>query len=96
MREILRELYRGEVRVMKGNIKRGSEIDTAMKELCNCEDKLHEILSEDGRVLLSRFDRLHHKISDIEGEETFVSAMRFGFGLAMELTSEEDENYCDD
>ena len=84
MRDILEDLYYGNITPCDKRIKSGSPLQQVLDEAEQCEERLAAKLDDEGKALL-------HRLSDAENEASSTIVLEnfvLGFRLGMRLTVE--------
>lgn len=90
MRNILEDLYYGNISPYDKRIAANSELRSLIGRVADCEDQLTKQLNEAEQQTLKRLITAQHEIDDITAKEYFILGFRLGVRLAAECMDEND------
>ena len=90
MRNILEDLYYGNISPYDKRIAANSELRCLVGCVADCEDQLTERLNDKGQKILKRLISAQHEIDDITAKEFFILGFRLGVRLVTECMEEND------
>ena len=90
MRNILEDLYYGNITPGEQQMVHGSELQKAVDRVAHYESQLTERLDEDGQILLTKLIRSQHEIDSITALENFILGFRLGARLMAECMDDND------
>ena len=90
MRNILEELWYGNIYPSDDCHKKTKEIKELMRHVAEHHDHLYTTLSEKQKELLEKFDNSYAELTDINEREIFVYAFRLGAKMMMEVILPQD------
>lgn len=90
MRNILEDLYYGNISPYDKRIAANSELRSRIGRVADCEDQLTKQLNKAEQQILKRLITAQHEIDDITAKEYFILGIRMGVRLAAECMDEND------
>ena len=90
MRNILEDLYYGNITPSARQITPNSELKRATDRVARFEGQLTERLDEDGQVILAKLIESRDEIESITARENFILGFRLGARITMECMDEND------
>ena len=90
MRNMLEDLYYGNITPGEQQMVHGSELQKAVDRVAHYESQLTERLDEDGQILLTKLIRSQHEIDSITALENFILGFRLGARLMAECMDDND------
>ena len=90
MRNILEDLYYGNITPGKQQIVPDSELKRAMDRIARFESQLTERLDEDGQTILAKLMESQDEADSITALENFILGFRLGARLMAESMDEND------
>ena len=90
MRNILEDLYYGNITPGVQQIAPNSELKRATDRVARFESQLTELLDEDGQTILTKLTRSQHEINSITALENFILGFRLGARIMAECMDEND------
>ena len=90
MRNMLEDLYYGNITPGEQQMVHGSELQKAVNRVAHYESQLTERLDEDGQILLTKLIRSQHEIDSITALENFILGFRLGARLMAECMDDND------
>lgn len=91
MREILEDLYFGNIVPYEKRMVASSELRRLVKRAADCESQLTEQLNGDERELLSVLTNAQQEIDSITAKENFILGFRLGVRLMAECIDEDGD-----
>lgn len=73
---VLEKLWREGLSPSERFVRRGSEYQRLMQQLCQEEDALSKELNEDGKAVLERYIKAQQDVIICSEQETFINAFR--------------------
>lgn len=93
MRQILKDLYFGNINPNERGYYRGSAYGKAIRELTECEEALRGQLGDPQKELLDGLISAQSEVNDIAYVEDFVAGFRLGARLMMAVLADDEENF---
>ena len=90
MRNILEDLYYGNITPGAQQITPNSELKRATDRITRFEGQLTERLDEGGKAILVKFIESEDEIENITARENFILGFRLGARITMECMDEND------
>ena len=90
MRNILEDLYYGNITPGAQQMTPNSELKRATDRVARFENQLTERLDEDGQTILAKLVESQHEIDSITALENFIIGFRLGTRLKAESMDEND------
>ena len=90
MRNILEELYYGNITPGVQHIAPNSELKRATDRVARFESQLTERLDEDGQTILAKLMESKDEVESITALENFILGFRLGARITMECMDEND------
>ena len=90
MRNILEDLYYGNITPGVQQIAPNSELKRATDRVARFESQLTERLDEDGKTILAKLVESQHEIDNITALENFILGFRLGARLMAESMDDND------
>ena len=90
MRNILEDLYYGNITPGAQQIVPNSELKRAVDRVTRFESQLTERLDEDGQTILAKLIESRDEIESISARENFILGFRLGAKITMECMDEND------
>ena len=90
MRNILEDLYFGNINPNEQQMVSGSELKKAVDRVAHCESQLMEQLDENRQTILTKLIRSQHEIESITALENFILGFRLGVKIMAECMDEND------
>ena len=90
MRNILEDLYYGNISPYDKRIAANSELRCLVGRVADCEDQLTERLNVEEQQILKKLISAQHEIDDITAKEFFILGFRLGVRLVTECMEEND------
>ena len=84
MRDILEDLYYGNITPCDKRIKPGTALQQTLDEAEQCEERLAAKLDDEGKALLHRLSDAENEAGSIIALENFILGFRLGMRLAVE------------
>ena len=91
MKKTLRDLYYGGICPEDERLNGGPELEEAVRLYYVNKKKLFQMLESEAKEVFERYCDAEEEMHELENVERFVSAMRLGFRLAIELMNGEEE-----
>lgn len=92
MPKILKDLYYGSLALFNHPIPSGSPVRKLSAHLTQCETKLAEVLSAEGKTLLEDLLKTPQDMDGVTAEENFILGFRLGVQLIAECLSGGEDN----
>ena len=92
MREILEDLYYGNIIPYDQQMVSDSEMKQAADRVAKCEELLAELLNEEGQHILTRLIRSQQEINSQTALENFIRGFRLGVRLMAERMGNNNGN----
>ena len=89
--KILKDLYRGRISPTSAPIQHDSDYHNSLTEVCRLEEKLNQLLDEQGKKLLQDFMTAQSKLGYANAEEQFIRGFRLGARMILEIFEKDDE-----
>ena len=89
MRNILEELYHGNINPTVKQFHRGTQYDEALRCMCKNEEKLETMLEGKEKETFEKFKDCIEEVHQYDQEDSFVTGFRLGARLTI-------ESFCDD
>ena len=90
MRNILEDLYYGNITPGKQQIAPNSELKRAMDRVARFESQLTELLDEAGQTILTKLFESQDEVESITALENFILGFRLGARLMAECMDDND------
>ena len=90
MRNVLEDLYYGNITPGVQQIMPDSELKRATDRVARFESQLTERLDEDGQTILAKLIESRDEVESITARENFILGFRLGARLTMECMDEND------
>ena len=90
MRNMLEDLYYGNITPSAQQITPNSELKRAVDRVARFESQLTERLDEDGQAILAKLIESQHEIDSITALENFILGFRLGARLVAECMDDND------
>ena len=90
MRNILEDLYYGNITPGVQQMAPNSELKRATDRVARFESQLTELLDEDGQTILAKLIESRDEIESISARENFILGFRLGARITMECMDEND------
>ena len=90
MRKTLEDLYYGNIIPHEKRIPAKSELQRRVSRAAECENRLMELLDDEGKELLSVFTSAQQEIDSITAIDNFILGFRLGVRLMVECMDEND------
>ena len=90
MRNILEDLYYGNISPYDKRIAANSELRCLVGRVAGCEEQLTERLNVEEQQILKKLISAQHEIDDITAKEYFILGFRLGVRLVTECMDEND------
>ena len=90
MREILEDLYYGNITPHDRQIRSGTSLMKAMEQSRECEEQLTKLLEGEARSLLLRLINAENEIGSTLALENFILGFRLGTRLILEALDKDD------
>ena len=90
MRNILEDLYYGNISPYDKRIAANSELRCLVGRVADCEDQLTGRLNTEEQQILKKLISAQHEIDDITAKEYFILGFRLGVRLVTECMDEND------
>ena len=90
MRKTLEDLYYGNIIPHEKRIPAKSELQRRVSRAAECENRLTELLNDEGKELLSVFTSAQQEIDSITAIDNFILGFRLGVRLMVECMDEND------
>ena len=90
MRNILEDLYYGNITPGAQQITPNSELKRVTDRVARFENKLADRLDEDGQTILTKLIESRDEIESITARENFILGFRLGAKITMECMDEND------
>ena len=90
MRNILEDLYYGNITPGVQQMAPNSELKRATDRVARFESQLTERLDEDGQTILAKLIESRDEIESISARENFILGFRLGARITMECMDEND------
>lgn len=87
MYSILESLAKDNLRTIPETVKRNPDYDITMKEICELEERLKEVLAPQGWELLERLEDLQMEMAAFLSEQNYVHGYRLGSLIMIEVFS---------
>lgn len=85
MKNVLEELWYGNLSPNDGSRGVSKEMKEIMKSIAYCHDDLYSTLNDEQKKKLEKFSDSYADLSDISERETFVYAFRLGAKIVLEI-----------
>ena len=95
MRDMLENLYFGNITPNDQNVRSGTALKKAMEQSAECEGKLTALLEEKEKTLLLRLINAENEIGSTMALENFVLGFRLGVRMILEALDENDGSLLD-
>ena len=82
---ILEKLWREGLSPSERYVRKSSEYQRLMMQLCELGGALTTMLPEDGKALLTQYEDIQRSVSFLSEEETFISAFRMGAQMMLDV-----------
>lgn len=89
MRDMLENLYFGNITPNDQNVRSGTALKKAMEQSAECEEKLTALLEDKEKTLLLRLINAENEIGSTMALENFILGFRLGMRIAMESLGED-------
>ena len=90
MRNIIKELYRGNINPTDKQFHRGTQYDDALKYMCTNENKLESMLEGKELEIFEKYRDHKEELEQYNEEDAFVTGFRLGARLVIESFCEDD------
>lgn len=90
MRNILEDLYHGNISVTERTYKRNSAFGKALGQVNGIEDALRAALPEDKRGLVEQYSDAHTDMTSAACVEDFVTGLRMGVRFILSALDDDD------
>ena len=90
MRKTLEDLYYGNIIPHEKRITAKSKLQRMVSRATECENRLTELLNDEGKELLSVFTSAQQEIDSITAIDNFILGFRLGVRLMVECMDEND------
>ena len=90
MRKTLEDFYYGNIIPHEKRIPAKSELQRMVSRAAECENRLMELLDDEGKELLSVFTSAQQEIDSITAIDNFILGFRLGVRLMVECMDEND------
>ena len=90
---VLEKLWREGLSPSERFVRNGSEYQRLMMQLCDMENALLNLLPDDGKALLARYEEIQRSVSALSEEETFVTAFRMGAQMMLDIVGDYQGNF---
>ena len=90
MRNILEDLYYGNITPGVQQMAPNSELKRAVDRVARFESQLTERLNEDGQTILTKLIESRDEVESITARENFILGFRLGTKITMECMDEND------
>ena len=95
MRDMLENLYFGNITPNDQNVRSGTALKKAMEQLAECEEKLTALLEDKEKTLLLRLINAENEIGSTMALENFIMGFRLGVRMILESLDEDDGSLID-
>ena len=95
MRDILENLYFGNITPNDQVVKSGTVLKKAMEQSAECEEKLAALLEDKERALLLRLINAENEIGSTMALENFILGFRLGVRMILESLDGDDGSLID-
>ena len=95
MRDILENLYFGNITPNDQVVKSGTVLKKAMEQSAECEEKLAALLEDKERALLLRLINAENEIGSTLALENFILGFRLGVRMILGALDEDDGSLID-
>ena len=92
MRDILEDLYYGNITPCDKRIKPGTALQQVLDEAEQCEERLAAQLDDEGKALLHRLSDAENEASSTIALENFILGFRLGMRLTVEGLLDSDDS----
>ena len=90
MRKTLEDLYYGNIIPHEKRISAKSELQRMVSRAAECENRLTELLNDEGKELFSVFMSAQQEIDSITAIDNFILGFRLGVRLMIDCMDEND------
>ena len=95
MRDILENLYFGNITPNDQNVRSETALKKAMEQSAECEEKLIALLEDKEKTLLLRLINAENEIGSTMALENFILGFRLGVRMILEALDEDDGSLID-
>ena len=95
MRDMLENLYFGNIIPNDQNVRSGTALKKAMEQSAECEEKLTALLEDKEKTLLLRLINAENEIGSTMALENFILGFRLGVRIILEALDEDDGSLLD-
>ena len=95
MRDMLENLYFGNIIPNDQNVRSGTALKKAMEQSAECEEKLTALLEDKEKTLLLQLINAENEIGSTMALENFILGFRLGVRMILESLDEDDGNLID-
>ena len=95
MRDMLENLYFGNITPNDQNVRSGTALKKAMEQSAECEEKLTALLEDKEKALLLRLINAENEIGSTMALENFILGFRLGVRMILEALDEDDGSLLD-
>ena len=95
MRDMLENLYFGNITPNDQNVRSGTALKKAMEQSAECEEKLTALLEDKEKALLLRLINAENEIGSTMALENFILGFRLGVRMILEALDEDDGSLID-
>ena len=95
MRDMLENLYFGNITPNDQNVRSGTALKKAMEQSAECEEKLTALLEDKEKTLLLRLINAENEVGSTMVLENFILGFRLGVRMILEAPDEDDGSLLD-
>ena len=95
MRDMLENLYFGNITPNDQNVRSGTALKKAMEQSAECEEQLTALLEDKEKALLLRLINAENEIGSTMALENFILGFRLGVRMILEALDEDDGSLLD-
>ena len=95
MRDMLENLYFGNITPNDQNVRSGTALKKAMEQSAECEEKLTALLEDEEKTLLLRLINAENEIGSTMALENFILGFRLGVRMILESLDGDDGSLID-
>ena len=95
MRDMLENLYFGNITPNDQNVRSGTALKKAMEQSAECEEKLTALLEDKEKTLLLRLINAENEVGSTMVLENFILGFRLGVRMILEALDEDDGSLLD-
>ena len=95
MRDMLENLYFGNITPNDQNVRSGTALKKAMEQSAECEEKLTALLEDKEKTLLLQLNNAENEIGSTMALENFILGFRLGVRMILESLDGDDGSLID-